>query len=101
MEIENEYYPNGELYLKKQKKNNIIDYVYYSKNGNLQETFSLKDDKIHGDRCYYKNEKIQSILPYKNGNIEGIGSIYYDNGKIKKEINFYNDLKNGIEKCSS
>ncbi|MDR1912530.1 MAG: toxin-antitoxin system YwqK family antitoxin [Helicobacteraceae bacterium] len=44
---------------------------------------------------YYKNGKLASTLPYKNGKKEGTLKIYWESGKLKEETVFINGLKEG------
>jgi antitoxin component YwqK of YwqJK toxin-antitoxin module len=46
---------------------------------------------------YHKASKaIMTIEYYANGKLEGLRSVFYPNGKIAEEINFKDNLKEGI-----
>ena len=57
--------------------------------------------KIHEGtwKYYHENSKvIMTLENYKNGNLEGLKSVYYPSGKIAEETNYKNNIKNGFYK---
>lgn len=59
-----------------------------------------KAGKPLGIQHYYyeKNNKLAAIMPYTNGEKNGIGKLYYPSGKLLKEIPYKNDLMDGVAK---
>ena len=66
---------------------------------NTSFIFATHDEKIMGYLkriIYLEDGKISRIKHFNKGlNIETISYLYYDDGKIFKEMNFYNDEKDG------
>ena len=61
------------------------NYIYYS----------IEQDII----CHYYEGKLFEI-PYKEGKVEGLVKQYDESGRLYKEAQYKNDLKEGIEKMS-
>ncbi len=46
----------------------------------------------------YPNGKIKGELYYKNGNLNGISTLYYENGSIKSRENYKDGVLDGLAK---
>ena len=57
--------------------------------------------KIHEGtwKYYHENSKvIMTLENYKNGNLEGLKSVYYPSGKLAEETNYKKNIKEGFYK---
>ncbi|HOZ50714.1 MAG TPA: hypothetical protein PLU17_02570 [Chitinophagaceae bacterium] len=67
--------------------------------GIKQRTASMKNNYLQGiETNYYPNQKIQSIVYFKNGNIDSTANYFYSNGKKRREGNFNEDNQEGVWK---
>ncbi|MEJ2037577.1 MAG: hypothetical protein P8X55_01400 [Desulfosarcinaceae bacterium] len=56
----------------------------------------FKDGVLDGKSEYwYPNGKLESVVPYQMGEIHGIVTRYYENGKIKARMHFVNGMRGG------
>lgn len=49
-------------------------------------------------REYYENGNLKSETPYLNNLKHGVAKSYYENGNLECEIPFDNDKRHGVEK---
>lgn len=97
------YYENGKVKSHGYYKDGKLDGLFekFSEKGALLEKYSNIDDKIDGDFIsFYSIGKdfAEYKAPYKNGKINGIVMQYYPDGKIQSEIPFIDGNRDGIEK---
>lgn len=79
-------------------KNNSIHTSYY-KNGRIESSIPYKDGKINGvAKWYFDNGRLKKVVSYTNGIANGSAKLYYDTGKIKRESQYYNGEEHGIVK---
>lgn len=97
-----------ELYVNDKKAGKSF---YYYENGDLKETVEFKDNKRHGTAVEYDNKGgIITFEQYLNGVLvnrekinrldaqglkQGIWRTFYENGRVKSEASYRNDLMNG------
>jgi hypothetical protein len=72
---------------------NLILIEKFDENGKITERFYLINDKVDGDKEYFKNGVLDYSLKYKDGNYMGIKSIY-DSVNLGKEIIRYYEVYN-------
>jgi antitoxin component YwqK of YwqJK toxin-antitoxin module len=70
---------------------------YYYKSGNLlsEGKYNENGERIGRWVWYHMNGKIKEIAQYEDGKLNGVDSIFYENGNINKIIGFKNGLKEG------
>ncbi|MEA3392693.1 MAG: hypothetical protein U9Q91_06910 [Candidatus Marinimicrobia bacterium] len=51
----------------------------------IVSTGEYRNGKLHGKYCSYRNEKLDQVVEYKKGHIDGIFKLFYDNGNVKEE----------------
>lgn len=79
-------------------KDNSVHTTYY-KNGRIESSIPYKDGKIDGIAKWYFNDgNLKKVIPYTNGIANGSAKLYYDTGKIKRESQYYNGKEHGIVK---
>jgi antitoxin component YwqK of YwqJK toxin-antitoxin module len=72
--------------------------VYYQ-SGQLAYGVMYVKDKRDGKLEWLDREgKLLSICHYKLGKMHGIEKTFFTNAKLKKEVNYVNDLKEGMQK---
>lgn len=57
---------------------------------------SLSNNTIRTKKEYYENGNIKAEIPFQNNVIHGIVIQYYDNGDLKSEETYKNGQKNGF-----
>ncbi|HOU97761.1 MAG TPA: hypothetical protein PLP65_02840 [Bacteroidales bacterium] len=83
---------------KQDKKNGfLITYQWKydslnNKSGGLVSKELYIDDVKQGNSYYYKNGKLQKVIPYKNGKKSGISNEYDENGNIITIVEYSNDF---------
>ncbi|TBW26794.1 toxin-antitoxin system YwqK family antitoxin [Gramella sp. KN1008] len=97
------YFEDGSLYIKTSLKNENLngEYKVYNEYGALIQKKYFKDNELDGEfKSYFKiGEKYPEIQGnYINGKADGKAYEYFENGDVYTEMNFKNDLKNGVEK---
>ena len=92
------YNENGELTTYEETRNNI-NRQYYLEKGRL-EKFSMVNqvNEVENHKSYHENGKLKEVLNYKNGKLNGSYKLFSDNEILIREVNYINDLKEGIEK---
>ena len=96
------WYKGGRLSCKQEYKEGKQDgrsIICYD-NGFLQEESDYKDGKRHGTTIWYSYaDKMQGnkavMYTYQNGLFEGLQETYYDDGKVKSQKMFSNNVANG------
>lgn len=93
-----EFYPNGNLKILAEKKDDVLNgkYKIFYKDGSLKFETNYISDTINGDAIwYYKNGNIKASLFYRMGSKNGIMKTYYENGSLESEQKWYNDQRYG------
>jgi antitoxin component YwqK of YwqJK toxin-antitoxin module len=82
------------------KTDNSAYTIFYDQNKNI-----VSEGKVIGKlregiwKYYHQNSKVLMTQElYKNGNLEGLRSVYYPSGKIAEETNYKNNSKEGFYK---
>lgn len=96
------YHDNGQLYIHANYKNNLLEgqYLQYNRFGALIQDKFFKKGNLDGTyKSYFivGEEALEFLLEYKNDSIEGKGVEYYSNGKVYQE-GFYKNGKVTLEK---
>ncbi len=93
---------NGRITKKQEYKEGKLDgkSVIYTDNGFIQEESEYKEGKRHGITTWYLTEdKMQGpkyvMYTYQDGKFEGVQETYYENGNIKTQKMFSNNVQNG------
>lgn len=85
--------------IKSFNKNDDIAYVkYFTPKGNLVSEGKMNGKDRVGEWVYYHNNSKQVMTRevYENGLLNGRTITYYPNGNITEEIDYVNDVKEGI-----
>lgn len=93
------YYPNGKILSKAtyKKGNPIGEYKEYYDNGNLKLEGSFNESGQNGCWKFYSENKIlKNIANFKDGALNGIKEDYYDNGNLWTRKEFKNNIEEGI-----
>jgi antitoxin component YwqK of YwqJK toxin-antitoxin module len=79
-------------------KDNSAYTIFYDQNKNKVSEGKVVNKLFEGQWNYYHkaSKTIMTIENYGNGKLEGLRSVFYPNGKIAEEINFKDNLKEGI-----
>jgi antitoxin component YwqK of YwqJK toxin-antitoxin module len=79
-------------------KDNSAYTIFYDQNKNKVSEGKVVNKLFEGRWNYYHkaSKVIMTIEYYANGKLEGLRSVFYPNGKIAEEINFKDNLKEGI-----
>ena len=65
--------------------------IAYSKIGQVEGKYEIKDGKPHGEwKNYYENDQVVGESNYKNGKPHGKFVRYYKDGKVRAEYTFKN-----------
>ena len=76
----------GLIYIKNSKKLFTGVGKTYYESGKLESILHFKDGVLEGNGItYYESGKINSTFNYTKGNINGIAKSYYESGKIRPE----------------
>ena len=93
---------NGRMTSKQEYKEGMLDgkSVIYTDRGFIQEEAEYKAGKRHGITTWYLyGEKMQGpkyvMYTYQDGKFEGVQETYYENGNIKTQKMFSNNVQNG------
>ena len=83
---------------KKTGEDEYEETTYFS-NGQVQLTLpynkKLVKDGVYNS--YYKNGRIEKVIPIKDGKYAGPGKKYYENGKLSEECNYEDDQAEGVD----
>ena len=79
-------------------KTNEAYTIFYDQNKNKVSEGKVVNKLFEDQWKYYHkaSKTIMTIENYGNGKLEGLRSVFYPNGKIAEEINFKDNLKEGI-----
>ncbi|MFV5695737.1 toxin-antitoxin system YwqK family antitoxin [Flavobacterium sp. LB3P122] len=74
--------------------------VFYDQAKNKVSEGKVVNKLFEGQWKYYHQASkiVMTIENYKNGNLEGLRTVFYPSGKIAEEITYKNNLKNGSYK---
>ncbi len=79
------------------KENSVYTIFYDQKKNIVSEGKSINKLKEGNWKYHHETSKdLMTLEIYKLGNLDGIRTVYYKNGKIAEEINYKNGIKNGI-----
>ncbi len=81
------------------KDNSCYTIFYNQKNNKVSEGKIV--NKIYEGEWIYYHENSPSIMTkeiYKKGKLEGKRIVYFKDGKVAEEVNYVNDLKEGVYK---
>ncbi len=78
-------------------KKGLADVKYYTKKGKLVSEGKMLGKKRIGEWLYYqkRGNAVMTREFYTEGELNGVKTTYYPNGKITEELNFQNGLKEG------
>ncbi|MBF2708725.1 toxin-antitoxin system YwqK family antitoxin [Flavobacterium soyangense] len=70
--------------------------IFYDQLKNIVSEGKVVNKLYEGQWKYYHkaSKVVMTIENYNKGNLEGLRSVFYPNGKIAEEINYKNNLKN-------
>jgi antitoxin component YwqK of YwqJK toxin-antitoxin module len=92
------YFPSGELKMKSQIKNKILNgssNVYFI-SGKREGSFTYVDSQLDGlVNVFYENGTLKSQTNYNKGIRQGKEKHFHENGKLKFEIVYLNDQMHG------
>jgi len=95
--IEKEYFENGQV---KEEipvdENDLIQGVVrsFNEDGSLDTEVPFVDNVINGLVKWYQNGVLYATAEHKNGQKEGLLTIYQD-GEVSEEVFYHNNLKDG------
>jgi antitoxin component YwqK of YwqJK toxin-antitoxin module len=71
----------------------------YDEEGRVLSVASYKKGKKHGDLTDYwpTNGNVKRVIPYRNGEVNGVAKEFYLSGKVKWERPFEDNVQHGIE----
>ena len=97
------YYENGVLGgVSNYKEGKIVgEYTNYNKKGATTETGTYNNENIITNQNFYYDigkDFLNYKVTYKDGKIEGLVKVLYEDGSIKSEIMFTDGTRNGQEK---
>jgi len=74
-----------------------IDVKFYTKEGNLISEGKMNDRSKEGEWRYYHNDgkTIMTTEIYQNNRLEGLRTVFFENGKKAQETIYRNGLKEG------
>ena len=73
------------------------EYTECYKNGNIEKTYNVKNNKISGVvRRYYESGKLKSYAIYENNRANGIWIDLYESGRIAMVFHYTNNKINGL-----
>ncbi len=89
------WYENGNLKEVSFWKNGLKngDYTLFEISGDIIEKCLYKDNKVHGNRITFKDQKIESITKFKNGKVK-------ESDKESKKNTTKDDNKNDVKKTT-
>ncbi len=70
----------------------------FSTTGQLEKSQEFHNDQLHGIYKEWRYSATKEERLYKNGKLEGVVKIYYDNGKIMEEGLYKNGTRDGVSK---
>ena len=74
-------------------------WIYYNNHGAKIESRSFKNDEIEGnDSVFWQNGTLKFVTPYKKGNIDGYYEEYFLNGSLCREGWYTEGLRQGMWK---
>jgi antitoxin component YwqK of YwqJK toxin-antitoxin module len=81
-------------------KDNSAYTIFYDQLKNKVSEGKVVNKLYEGQWKYYHKASttVMTIENYSKGNLEGLRSVFYPNGKIAEEIIYKNNLKNGVYK---
>ncbi len=74
----------------------IIAHKIYSEKGEVEDTIGNIPDGIVNR--YFSSGRLESVTQYKNCKVNGKGIMYYEDGKLKTEINYKDNKPDGVAK---
>ena len=84
-------FPDGKPQLVRyyDKSNQCLKETEYYETGQVKMEGRLKDDKREGEwKAYLRDGRIWSIDTFKNGELEGPSTVYWENGNLRWEGNY-------------
>lgn len=81
-------------------KDNSAYTIFYDQNKNKVSEGKVVNKLFEGNWKYYHyaSSSIMTEETYKKGKLEGVRTVYFPNGKIAEQINYVNNLKQGVYK---
>ena len=92
VQIEESYYPNGQLEYNAEYLNGKLDGIskHWSEDGFLISESEYSNGKLHGIwKKYYPNQNTMHEAHYFHGQKHGMEKWYYENGQLKSEQSFH------------
>jgi antitoxin component YwqK of YwqJK toxin-antitoxin module len=82
------------------QKDNSCYTIFYNQKSNKVSEGKLINKSHEGDWKYYHEDStiIMTKESYKNGKLEGKRTVYFKDGTIAEEVNYTNDLREGLYK---
>ena len=101
--VKKTYHPNGKLATEAAYEKNVIagETRAYSPEGQLLRVTPFKKGKRDGDMIDYwpgRDQVVERVVPYRNGQVEGLSKGFYADGKVKWERPFHKNEMHGIER---
>jgi uncharacterized protein len=96
--IQETYFPNGQIARRQEFLHGNINgmVVTWDEAGRLSGEYMYVMGKADGMWKWYEEGKLISATPYENGLIQGTSTDYYDNGKVRSEMEYDRDKQNGF-----
>ena len=93
-----EYWENGQLKIKANVEDDVINLEEYSLKGQLNRKGNYKGSKKEGlwEIYYLDNGQLMEKVNYKNGKQNGLWESYHKNGQLKSKGKFKDDVMDGI-----
>jgi antitoxin component YwqK of YwqJK toxin-antitoxin module len=81
-------------------KDNSCYTIFYNQKNNKVSEGKVTNKIYEGQWKYYHENSpaIMTIENYKKGKLEGKRTVYFKDGKIAEEVDYVNDLRNGLYK---
>ncbi|GAB5555974.1 MAG: toxin-antitoxin system YwqK family antitoxin [Schleiferiaceae bacterium] len=91
------YYRTGIIKTEGNRKNFLLDSVwkFYGSDGILSMSITYDEDLKDGERVTYSDGKVVKVENYEADVKNGLTTLYFPNGNIKKEVPFVNGKEQG------
>jgi len=95
-----EFHPNGLVQTATSYVNGVKEglHIEMNANGQLAKRIFFHNDLRHGEYKEFNYATVKEQRTYKNGKIDGLVKIFYDNGKLMEDGMYQNGLREGVSK---
>lgn len=92
------FYPNGNLKAEGNRINFLLSgpWLFYNEDGEKTIEINYSEDKKEGLKKTFANNQVMKEEAYVNDRLQGYTRVYYEGGKLKKEIPFVEGREKGV-----